>query len=48
MEEIVRLIARAGIGREIGAVLSRDRAEAGFRAMWEGRTRLEYRMRDEE
>jgi NADPH:quinone reductase-like Zn-dependent oxidoreductase len=39
MEEMVRLIALAGIEPEIGSVLPMARAEDGFRAMWEGRTR---------
>jgi D-arabinose 1-dehydrogenase-like Zn-dependent alcohol dehydrogenase len=39
MEDMMRLIARAGIEPEIGAVLPMERAEEGFRAMWEGRTR---------
>jgi hypothetical protein len=34
-----RLMARAGIDPEIGAVLPMERAEDGFREMWEGRTR---------
>jgi hypothetical protein len=33
-----RLIARAGIEPEIGVVLPMERADEGFRAMWEGRT----------
>ena len=39
MENMIRLIANAGIQPEIGAVLPMDRAEEGFRAMWGGRTR---------
>jgi len=39
MENMVRLIARAEIEPEIGSVLPMERAEEGFRAMWEGRTR---------
>jgi len=39
MEDMMRLIARAGIEPEIGAVLPMERAEEGFRAMWEGRSR---------
>jgi NADPH:quinone reductase-like Zn-dependent oxidoreductase len=39
MEEMVRLIALAGIEPEIGSVLPMAGAEDGFRAMWEGRTR---------
>jgi NADPH:quinone reductase-like Zn-dependent oxidoreductase len=39
MEDMMRLIARAGIEPEIGVVLPMERAEEGFRAMWEGRTR---------
>ena len=38
MENMVRLIARTGIEPEIGAILPMERAEEGFRAMWEGRT----------
>jgi len=38
MEDMMRLIARAGVEPEIGAVLPMERAEEGFRAMWEGRT----------
>src|SRR5438477_7693108 len=38
MENMVRLIARTGIEPEIGVVLPMERAEEGFRAMWEGRT----------
>ena len=39
MENMMSLIAQAGIEPEIGAVLPMERAEEGFRAMWEGRTR---------
>jgi NADPH:quinone reductase-like Zn-dependent oxidoreductase len=39
MENMIRLIAQAGIEPEIGVVLPMDRAEEGFRAMWEGKTR---------
>ena len=39
MEDMARLIARAGIEPQIGVVLPMERAEEGFRAMWEGRTR---------
>jgi NADPH:quinone reductase-like Zn-dependent oxidoreductase len=39
MEDMARLIARAGIEPEIGVILPMERAEEGFRAMWEGRTR---------
>jgi NADPH:quinone reductase-like Zn-dependent oxidoreductase len=39
MEDLARLIARAGIEPEIGVILPLERAEEGFRAMWEGRTR---------
>jgi NADPH:quinone reductase-like Zn-dependent oxidoreductase len=39
MEDMARLIVRAGIKPEIGAVLPMERAEEGFRAMWEGWTR---------
>ena len=38
MEDMVRLIAQAGIEPEIGVILPMERAEEGFRAMWEGRT----------
>jgi NADPH:quinone reductase-like Zn-dependent oxidoreductase len=38
MEDMARLIARAGIEPEIGVLLPMERAEEGFRAMWEGRT----------
>ena len=38
MEIMVRLIAQAGIEPEIGVVLPMERADEGFRAMWEGRT----------
>src|SRR5262249_25122300 len=41
MEDMARLIAQTGIEPEIGVVLPMDRAEEGFRAMWEGRTRGE-------
>ena len=39
MEDMARLVARAGIEPQIGAVLPMERAEEGFRAMCEGRTR---------
>jgi len=39
MEDMMRLIAQAGIAPEIGVVLPMQRAEEGFRAMWEGKTR---------
>jgi NADPH:quinone reductase-like Zn-dependent oxidoreductase len=39
MENMIRLIAQAGIEPEIGVVLPMERAEEGFRAMWEGKTR---------
>jgi D-arabinose 1-dehydrogenase-like Zn-dependent alcohol dehydrogenase len=39
MEDMINLIAHTGIEPEIGSVLPMDRAEEGFRAMWEGRTR---------
>ena len=39
MEDMVRLIARAGIEPDIGVVLPMEQAEEGFRTMWEGRTR---------
>ena len=38
MEDMMRLMARAGIEPEIGVVLPMERAEEGFRAMWEDRT----------
>jgi NADPH:quinone reductase-like Zn-dependent oxidoreductase len=38
MEDMVRLIAFAGIEPEIGFVLPMEHAEEGFRAMWEGKT----------
>ena len=38
MEDMVRLIAQVGIEPEIGVILPMERAEEGFRAMWEGRT----------
>jgi NADPH:quinone reductase-like Zn-dependent oxidoreductase len=38
MEDMMRLIVRTGIEPEIRAVLPMERAEEGFRAMWEGRT----------
>jgi NADPH:quinone reductase-like Zn-dependent oxidoreductase len=38
METMIRLIAQAGIEPEIGSVLPMERADEGFRAMWEGRT----------
>ncbi|MEN6441747.1 MAG: zinc-binding dehydrogenase [Syntrophobacter sp.] len=39
MEDMIRLIAQAGIEPEIGTVLPMERAEEGFRVMWEGKTR---------
>jgi hypothetical protein len=36
---MARLIAQSGIKPEIGVVLPMQRAEEGFRAMWDGRTR---------
>jgi D-arabinose 1-dehydrogenase-like Zn-dependent alcohol dehydrogenase len=39
MENMMRLIDRAGIEPEVGVVLPMERAEEGFRAMWEGKTR---------
>ena len=39
MEDMMRLIAQAGIEPKIGVVLPMERAEEGFRAMWEGKTR---------
>src|SRR5207249_4386757 len=38
MEDMVRLMAQAKIEPDIGVVLPMERAEEGFRAMWEGRT----------
>lgn len=38
MEDMIRLIAQSGIEPEIGTVLPMDRAEEGFRVMWEGKT----------
>lgn len=38
MENMMRLIALAGIEPEIGAVLPMEQAVEGFRAMWDGRT----------
>jgi D-arabinose 1-dehydrogenase-like Zn-dependent alcohol dehydrogenase len=38
MEDMMRLIAGTGIEPEIGAVLPMERADEGFRVMWEGRT----------
>src|SRR6266478_10208426 len=38
MEDMVQLIALAGIEPEIGSVALMERAEEGFREMWEGRT----------
>src|SRR5437660_1681539 len=39
MENMIRLITQAGIEPEIGVVLPMERAEEGFRAMCEGKTR---------
>jgi len=39
IEDMMRLIAQAGIEPAIGVVLPMERAEEGFRAMWEGKTR---------
>jgi len=39
MKNMMNLIAQAEIKPEIGAVLPMERAEEGFRAMWEGWTR---------
>ena len=39
MQNMMNLIAQAGIEPEIGAVLPMERAEEAFRAMWEGKTR---------
>ena len=38
MKNMMNLIAQAGIEPEIGSILPMERAEEGFRAMWEGRT----------
>jgi NADPH:quinone reductase-like Zn-dependent oxidoreductase len=38
MKNMMNLIAQAEIKPDIGAVLSMERAEEAFRAMWEGRT----------
>jgi len=38
MQNMMNLIAQAGIEPEVGTVLPMDHAEEGFRAMWEGRT----------
>lgn len=37
MDDMIRLIAQSGIEAEIGTVLPMDRAEEGFRVMWEGK-----------
>lgn len=39
MENLMRLIAEAGIEPEISVVLPMERSEEGFREMWQGRTR---------
>src|SRR5882672_1237015 len=39
MGNMMRLIGQAGFEPEIGVVLPMERAEEGFHAMWEGRTR---------
>ena len=39
MNNMMNLIAQAGIKPEIGAVLPMERAEEAFRAMWQGKTR---------
>ena len=39
MEDMMRLIAQAGIEPKIGTVLPMERAEEGFREMWDGKTR---------
>ena len=39
MTKMMDLIVNAGITPEIGTVLPMERADDGFRAMWEGRTR---------
>ncbi len=39
MRNMINLIVQAAIEPNIGAVLPMERAEAAFRAMWEGRTR---------
>ena len=38
MANMMRLIMEAGVKPEIGAVLPMERAEEGFRTMWEGKT----------
>lgn len=38
MQDMMGLIAQAGIKPEIGAILPMERAAEGFREMWEGRT----------
>lgn len=38
MQDMMGLMSQAGIEPEIGVVLPMERAEEGFRAMWEGRT----------
>lgn len=38
MQDMMRLIAQAGIEPDIGVVLPMERAAEGFRQMWEGRT----------
>jgi D-arabinose 1-dehydrogenase-like Zn-dependent alcohol dehydrogenase len=37
MENMMNLIARAGIEPEIGTILAMERAEEAFRVMWEGK-----------
>jgi D-arabinose 1-dehydrogenase-like Zn-dependent alcohol dehydrogenase len=39
MEDMMGMIAQAGIKPEIGAVLPMKRAAEGFFEMWEGRTK---------
>lgn len=39
MENMISLIAHVRVEPEIGVVLPMERAEEGFRAMWEGKTR---------
>jgi D-arabinose 1-dehydrogenase-like Zn-dependent alcohol dehydrogenase len=39
MENMIHFMAHSGIEPEIGAVLPMERADEGFRAMWEGKAR---------
>lgn len=38
LEDLMRLVVRAGIKPEIGTILPMDRADLGFQEMWEGKT----------